>query len=116
MVHGEWSLSALDGHGLDTTTLFDIHVLLYSHVQGVAVHLEREAQAAATTGQDEDQWMDSRGDALRSLVESGRFPTFAKVVSSFDDGYDLRLDTLFELGFKALLDGLAPVIEGRPLA
>ncbi|MFE5241215.1 MULTISPECIES: TetR/AcrR family transcriptional regulator C-terminal domain-containing protein [unclassified Streptomyces] len=116
MVHGEWSLSALDGHGLDTTTLFDIHVLLYSHVQGLAVHLEREAQAAATTGQDEDQWMDSRGDALRSLVESGRFPTFAKVVSSFDDGYDLRLDTLFELGLKALLDGLAPVIEGRPLA
>ncbi|MFB8029982.1 TetR/AcrR family transcriptional regulator C-terminal domain-containing protein [Streptomyces sp. NPDC056465] len=113
MVHGEWSLSALDGHGLDTTTLFDIHVLLYSHVQGLAVHLEREAHAAAATGQDEDQWMDSRGDALRSLVDSGRFPTFANVVSSFDDGYDLRLDTLFELGLKALLDGLAPVIEGR---
>ncbi|MFJ8887958.1 TetR/AcrR family transcriptional regulator C-terminal domain-containing protein [Streptomyces sp. NPDC102402] len=114
MVHGEWSLSALDGHGLDTTTLFDIHVLLYSHVQGLAVHLEREAHAAATTGQDEDQWMDSRGDALKGLVDSGRFPTFAKVVSSFGDGYDLRLDTLFELGLKALLDGLAPVIEGRP--
>ncbi|MFC8230955.1 TetR/AcrR family transcriptional regulator C-terminal domain-containing protein [Streptomyces sp. NPDC057287] len=112
MVHGEWSLSALDGHGLDTTTLFDIHVLLYSHVQGLAVHLEREAHAAATTGQSEDQWMDSRGDALQGLVDSGRFPTFAKVVGSFDDGYDLRLDTLFELGLKALLDGLAPVIEG----
>ncbi|MFD5873268.1 TetR/AcrR family transcriptional regulator C-terminal domain-containing protein [Streptomyces sp. NPDC060322] len=112
MVHGEWSLSALDGHGLDTTTLFDIHVLLYSHVQGLAVHLEREAHAAATTGQDEDQWMDSRGDALQGLVDSGRFPTFTKVVSSFGDGYDLRLDTLFELGLKALLDGLTPVIEG----
>lgn len=112
MVHGEWSLSALDGHGLDTTTLFDLHVLLYSHVQGLAVHLEREAHAAATTGQDEDEWMDSRGDALQGLVDSGRFPTFAKVVGSFDDGYDLRLDTLFELGLKALLDGLAPVIEG----
>ncbi|MFJ9057059.1 TetR/AcrR family transcriptional regulator C-terminal domain-containing protein [Streptomyces sp. NPDC102409] len=112
MVHGEWSLSALDGHGLDTTTLFDIHVLLYSHVQGLAVHLEREAHAAATTGQDEDQWMDSRGDALQGLVDSGRFPTFTKVVSSFGDGYDLRLDTLFELGLKALLDGLTPVVEG----
>ncbi|MFD6281376.1 TetR/AcrR family transcriptional regulator C-terminal domain-containing protein [Streptomyces sp. NPDC060209] len=113
MVHGEWSLSALDGHGLDTTALFDIHVLLYSHVQGLAVHLEREAHAAATTGQSEDQWMDSRAHALQGLVESGRFPTFAKVVGSFDDGYDLHLDTLFELGLKALLDGLTPVIEGR---
>ncbi|MFG2982727.1 TetR/AcrR family transcriptional regulator C-terminal domain-containing protein [Streptomyces sp. NPDC048258] len=113
MVHGEWMLGALDGHGLDPTTLFDIHVLLYSHVQGLAVHLEMEAHAEAATGQSEDQWMDSRAPALRDLVESGRFPTFTKVVGSFEDGYDLRLDSLFEFGLKALLDGLTPVVEGR---
>ncbi|MFI9052832.1 TetR/AcrR family transcriptional regulator C-terminal domain-containing protein [Streptomyces sp. NPDC053427] len=112
MVHGEWMLGALDGHGLDPTTLFDIHVLLYSHVQGLAVHLEWEAHAEATTGQSEDQWMAGRAPALRALVESGRFPTFAKVVGAFDDGYDLHLDALFELGLKALLDGLSPIIEG----
>jgi DNA-binding transcriptional regulator YhcF (GntR family) len=112
MVHGEWILSALDGHGLDPTTLFDIHVLIYSHVQGLAVHLEREAHAEAATGQSEDQWMDSRAPALRELAESGRFPTFAKVVGAFDDGYDLSLDALFTSGLKALLDGLTPLIEG----
>ena len=52
--------------------------------------------------------MDSRAHTLRSLVESGRFPTFATVVRSFEDGHDLRLDTLVELG----LFGLTPVIEG----
>ncbi|MDX3066377.1 MULTISPECIES: TetR/AcrR family transcriptional regulator C-terminal domain-containing protein [Streptomyces] len=52
--------------------------------------------------------------ALRDLAESGRFPTFAKIVGAFEDGYDLRLDILFELGLTALLDGLAPVVEGRP--
>ncbi|MFI0220694.1 TetR/AcrR family transcriptional regulator C-terminal domain-containing protein [Streptomyces lydicus] len=113
MVHGEWILSALDGHGLDPTTLFDIHVLVYSHVQGLAVHLEWEAHAEASTGLSEDQWMDSRTPALRELVESGRFPTFAKVVGAFDDGYDLRLDALFESGLKALLDGLTPIVEGQ---
>ncbi|MEU0840846.1 TetR/AcrR family transcriptional regulator C-terminal domain-containing protein [Streptomyces sp. NPDC005962] len=113
MAHGEWMLSALDGHGLDPTTLFDLHVLIYSHVQGLAVHLEWEAHAEASTGQSEDQWMDSRTPALRALVESGRFPTFTKVVGAFDDGYDLRLDALFESGFKALLDGLAPIVEGQ---
>ncbi|MEU9233858.1 TetR/AcrR family transcriptional regulator C-terminal domain-containing protein [Streptomyces subrutilus] len=113
LVHGEWMLSALDGHGLDPTTLFDIHVLIYSHVQGLAVHLEREAHAEAATGQSEDQWMDSRAPALRQLAESGRFPTFAKVVRSFDDGYDLRLDALFASGLTALLDGLTPTVEGR---
>ncbi|MFD8632097.1 TetR/AcrR family transcriptional regulator C-terminal domain-containing protein [Streptomyces sp. NPDC059533] len=113
MVHGEWVLGALDGHGLDPETVFDIHVLLYSHVQGLAAHLETEAQAEATTGQSEEQWMDSRAGALGDLVASGRFPVFAKVVGSFEDGYDLRLDKLFEFGLKALLDGLTPVIEGR---
>ncbi|MFD5408847.1 TetR/AcrR family transcriptional regulator C-terminal domain-containing protein [Streptomyces nojiriensis] len=112
LVHGEWMLAALDGHGLDPTTLFDIHVLLYSHVQGLAVHLELEADAEAATGQSEDQWMDSRAPVLRELVDSGRFPTFAKVVGSFEDGYDLRLDALFELGLGALLDGLTPAVEG----
>ncbi|MFB6617848.1 TetR/AcrR family transcriptional regulator C-terminal domain-containing protein [Streptomyces sp. NPDC056367] len=113
MVHGEWVLGALDGHGLAPETVFDIHVLLYSHVQGLAAHLEAEAQAEATTGQSEEQWMDSRAVALGDLVSSGRFPAFAKVVGSFEDGYDLRLDHLFEFGLRALLDGLAPVIEGR---
>ncbi|MFD6425703.1 TetR/AcrR family transcriptional regulator C-terminal domain-containing protein [Streptomyces sp. NPDC060198] len=113
MVHGEWVLRALDGHELDPTKLFDIHVLLYSHVQGLAVHLEMEAHAEAATGQSEDQWMDSRTPALRELVESGRFPTFAKVVGAFEDGYDLRLDALFEFGLKALLDGLTSIVEGQ---
>ncbi|MBB5935167.1 TetR/AcrR family transcriptional regulator C-terminal domain-containing protein [Streptomyces zagrosensis] len=113
LVHGEWMLDALDGHGLDPTRLFDIHVLIYSHVQGLAVHLEWEAHAEAATGQSEDQWMDSRAPALQKLAESGRFPTFAKVIGAFDDGYDLRLDVLFEFGLKALLDGLTPLIEGQ---
>ncbi|WP_328789583.1 MULTISPECIES: GntR family transcriptional regulator [unclassified Streptomyces] len=112
LVHGEWMLAALDGHGLDPTTLFDIHVLLYSHVQGLAVHMEMEANAEAATGQSEDQWMDSRAPVLQELVDSGRFPTFAKVVGSFEDGYDLRLDALFDLGLGTLLDGLTPVVEG----
>lgn len=113
MVHAEWVLDALDGHGLDPTTLFDIHVLLYSHVQGLAMHLEMEAHAEAATGQSEDQWMDSRAPALRELVGSGRFPAFTRAVKAFEDGYDLRLDALFTFGLEALLDGLTPLLEGR---
>ncbi|GGV12676.1 hypothetical protein GCM10010260_59340 [Streptomyces filipinensis] len=113
MVHGEWVLGALDGHGFDPTMLFDIHVLLYSHVQGLAVHLEMEAHAEAVTGQSEGQWMESRTPVLEKLVESGRFPTFTKVVGALDNGYDLRLDALFECGLKALLDGLTSIVEGQ---
>ncbi|MFF3767627.1 TetR/AcrR family transcriptional regulator C-terminal domain-containing protein [Streptomyces sp. NPDC001922] len=112
IAHAEWMLSALDGHGLDPTRLFDIHLLIYSHVQGLAVHLEREAHAEAATGQSEDQWMDSLAPDLEGLMTSGRFPAFAKVVGSFGEGYDLRLDALFAFGLEALLDGLTPIIEG----
>ncbi|MGW4685431.1 TetR/AcrR family transcriptional regulator C-terminal domain-containing protein [Streptomyces sp. NPDC004244] len=116
MVHGEWVLGALDGRGLTPTALFDIHVLLYSHVQGLAAHLEREAHAEAATGQSEEQWMDSRAPVLRELTESGRFPNFSRVVGAFEHGYDLNLDALFTLGLKALLDGLTPIVEAQPTA
>ncbi|MGW1010457.1 TetR/AcrR family transcriptional regulator C-terminal domain-containing protein [Streptomyces termitum] len=113
MVHGERMLSALDGHGLAPKALFETHVLIYSHVQGLAVHLEWEAQAEAATGQSEDAWMDDRAGALEDLTASGRFPTFARIVGGFgEDGYDMRLDDFFEAGLKALLDGLTPLVEG----
>ncbi|MFF0965929.1 TetR/AcrR family transcriptional regulator C-terminal domain-containing protein [Streptomyces sp. NPDC003703] len=113
MVHGEWALAALDGHGLDPGTLFDLHVLVYGHVQGLAVHLEWEAHAQAATGQTEDQWMDSRAPALRGLTASGRFPVFTGAVAALGEhGYDLDLDKIFELGLRALLDGVAPMVEG----
>ncbi|WP_416966669.1 TetR/AcrR family transcriptional regulator C-terminal domain-containing protein [Streptomyces sp. 4F14] len=116
IAHGEWLLSALDGHGLDPVTMFDLQVLIYSHVQGLAVNLEWEAHDEADTGQSDDEWMDQRTPVLRELTESGRFPTFTRVLRSFKDGYDLRLDAVFESGLTALLDGLTPVVERKATA
>ncbi|MEU8919941.1 TetR/AcrR family transcriptional regulator C-terminal domain-containing protein [Kitasatospora sp. NPDC048545] len=109
--HAEWALSALDGHGLDAATMLDLHVLLYSYVQGIAVHLEREAQAEASTGLSEDQWMDRQGPALTAIVTGERHPVFARTTGSLGDGYDLDLDALFAFGLKPLLDGVATMIE-----
>ncbi|MFD8751803.1 TetR/AcrR family transcriptional regulator C-terminal domain-containing protein [Kitasatospora sp. NPDC059577] len=109
--HAEWALSALDGHGLDAATMLDLHVLLYSYVQGIAVHLEREAQAEASTGLTEDQWMDRQGPALTAIVTGERHPVFARTTGSLGDGYDLDLDALFAFGLKPLLDGVATMIE-----
>ena len=118
MVHAEWMLGALDGHGLDPVTVFDLHVLLYSHVQGIAVNLEREVQAEAATGLSDEQWMDRQAAALRAITGSGRYPVFTKVVTAIEEGggYDLDLDALFEFGLKQLLDGITAVVEGRSKA
>ncbi|MGA5817370.1 TetR/AcrR family transcriptional regulator C-terminal domain-containing protein [Kitasatospora sp. NPDC094028] len=117
MDHAEWALGALDGHGLDPRTVLDLHVLLYSYVQGLAVHLERESQAEARTGLTEDQWMDRQAPALAGIVAGGRHPVFARIVGGLgSDGYDLDLDALFAFGLGPLLDGVAAMIAaaGNP--
>ncbi|HEV7627565.1 MAG TPA: TetR/AcrR family transcriptional regulator C-terminal domain-containing protein, partial [Streptomyces sp.] len=112
MAYSESILSALDGHGLGPTAMFDVNVLLYGHVQGLAVHLEREAQAAASSGSSQEQWIAAQAPALAQIAASGRFPTFTGIMRTFEEtGYDLRLDELFELGLTSLLDGVARLIE-----
>jgi DNA-binding transcriptional regulator YhcF (GntR family) len=108
LAHSEQLLAALDGFGLDATERMDLEIVLYGHVQGVAMHLEREAQAAAASGLSEDGWMRVHGPALGAIAATGRYPGFSALMSAFGgDGYDLDLDKIFELGLRALLDGFA---------
>ncbi|MFI9556235.1 TetR/AcrR family transcriptional regulator C-terminal domain-containing protein [Nonomuraea endophytica] len=111
MRHAEYALASLDGYGLDALTRQNIHVLVYNYVQGVAVHLEREAQQDAATGMGDDEWMDAQGPGLAALAASGAYPHFAAVVAGLGDDYDLDLDAFFEFGLTPLLNGLATLIE-----
>jgi AcrR family transcriptional regulator len=113
-VHAEWVLSALDEFGLDAAELCDLHVLLFSFVQGIAIHLEREQQALGSSGLSEDDWMATQEPALSAIIGSGRYPAFGRMLTTLSaDGYDLILDDVFELGLRSLLDGLALRLEGR---
>ncbi|WP_290052982.1 GntR family transcriptional regulator [Amycolatopsis solani] len=104
--HGEWALSALSELGVDAATLCDLHVLFFSHVQGMAVHLEREQSALASSGLTGDDWMDHQGPAVAAMAAG--HPTFARMLADLTEtGYDLVLDDIFEAGRRALLDGLA---------
>ncbi|MEV4436552.1 TetR/AcrR family transcriptional regulator C-terminal domain-containing protein [Streptomyces sp. NPDC049555] len=115
IAYSEWMLGALDGHGLAPAAMFNINVLLYSYVQGTAVHLEREDRARRATGMSEEQWMDAQSAAFDSLMASGAYPTFTEVIGAFgEEGYDLDLDEVFELGLTSMLDGLTGLIDGRP--
>jgi DNA-binding transcriptional regulator YhcF (GntR family)/AcrR family transcriptional regulator len=104
----EWVLAALDGHGLDLATRLTAHITLFGYVRGTAVNIELEAEAEATSGLGNDEWMDAQGPALRSIVASGNFPQLEQV---FAADYDFNLDALFEFGLQRLLDGLAVLIR-----
>ncbi|MEV6829091.1 GntR family transcriptional regulator [Amycolatopsis sp. NPDC051102] len=105
-MHGEWALTALSELDVDAATLCDLHVLFFSYVQGIAIHLEREQHALASSGLSEEQWMDRQLPSMGPMT-TGR-PVFAKMLRELEEtGYDLVLDDVFESGMRALLDGLA---------
>ncbi|MEU0566424.1 TetR/AcrR family transcriptional regulator C-terminal domain-containing protein [Nonomuraea sp. NPDC005983] len=111
--HTEWALAAVDGYGLDGDTMLHVHILVYSYVQGLAASLEAEVQAEAATGLTEDEWMRTQDTQLSAIVGSGSYPTFHKVVSGMEDGFDFDFDRLFEFGLRPMLDGLRPIVEGH---
>jgi DNA-binding transcriptional regulator YhcF (GntR family) len=109
LAHAEWVLRAVDGLGLDPSTMLYVHVTLFNYVRGIAVNFEPEAEAEQETGITNEQWMDSQNSAFAEVLASGRFPTFARVVAH--PGVEFDLDTLFEFGLRRMLDGLAVLLE-----
>jgi AcrR family transcriptional regulator len=107
----EWVLTALDGRGLDPSTMLTIHITLVNYVRGTAVNLELEADAEAASGLNSEEWLDTQGPAMRSIVETGHFPVFGRLTAT---DYDFNLDNLFEFGLQRLLDGLTALIDSRP--
>ncbi|MER7555971.1 GntR family transcriptional regulator [Nocardioides sp. NPDC126508] len=107
---GDRLLGALEGLNLPPKTQFDVHVLLYNHVAGLAANIEREDEAMSLTGVSAEEWTDRQyvphfgNDSFRSA-----FPHMARLfgpTALLADGYDMDIDELFELGFGLLLDGV----------
>lgn len=113
LYHADWILGALDHHGLDAPTRMELHILLHAYIQGLAVNLEAEADAAGETGLSDDDWMQTQVGAFHALAASGRYPAFASTLEELNADFDLRFEALFERGLKALLDGFERVIERR---
>lgn len=104
---------ALDGTALSAAGKLQLHILLHSFVQGLAVNLEAEAQALGETGLSEDEHMRAQEAKFTALVATGRYPYFAKLTKGMAQGFELKLDVLFERGLAALLDGFTPLVEKR---
>ena len=111
MAHTEWTMRALDGHGLTPDELFLAAVTVANYVRGTAVNIEEEAQAEQETGLSDEQWLDTQQDRLGAILDTGRYPMITRAVA--DDDLDITVDRLMEFGLQRLLDGLAPVLEGR---
>ena len=109
MAHTEWTMRALDGHGLDPGVLFVVAATMANYVRGTAVNLEDEAQAEQESGLSEEQWLDGQQARLGQLMGSGGFPLMARAVT--DESLEFTVDRLLEFGLQRLLDGLALMLS-----
>ncbi|GAA1666121.1 GntR family transcriptional regulator [Glycomyces endophyticus] len=112
---GDRMLGALEGLGLPPRLHFDVHVLVYSHITGLAANFEREDEAVSLTGVSSEEWTD-----LQYLPKFGddsfmaSVPHFAKLfgrTGAMPDGYDMDLDALFALDLAVFLDGVEALAE-----
>ncbi|MDF5758021.1 TetR/AcrR family transcriptional regulator C-terminal domain-containing protein [Spongiactinospora sp. TRM90649] len=101
VAYGRWSLSALDGLGLDLNTRLHVYGTMVNYVRGTAFGIEAEDGAARDTGMTSKQW-------LRAQMPGGRMLGHAP-----EPGVELDLESLFAFGLERLLDGLAVMIAPR---
>jgi DNA-binding transcriptional regulator YhcF (GntR family) len=110
LVFGDRLLGALGGAGLPPKLRFDVHVLLYSHVVGLAANVEREDEALSATGLSAEEWTDLQYlPRINDERFVARYPHFAELfghLGALPEGYDMNLDEMFELGLTMLLDGI----------
>jgi len=109
MAHTEWTMRALDGHGLAPDVLFLAAVTVANYIRGTAVNLEDEAQAQQETGLTDHEWLDGQQARLGEILDSGHYPLLTRAVT--DESLEFDVDRLMEFGLQRLLDGLAPVLE-----
>src|SRR5690349_17259651 len=110
MRHTEWALRALDRSGLTIQEMMHVHTTLFSHVRGLALNLEAEAQAEQDSGLTSDEWMQTQEHGFRVIAGTGDFPLLNQLVNS---EMELDLNQLFEFGLGRLLDGLERYLAGR---
>ncbi len=110
IAYADWVLRALADHGLDAAQRMRLHIVLHGFIQGLAVNLETEADAASETGISDSDWMNTQLGEFTALAASGRYPEFARVMEELDAGFEVDMDQLFELGLATTLDGFERLI------
>ncbi|MEU4830977.1 TetR/AcrR family transcriptional regulator C-terminal domain-containing protein [Streptosporangium sp. NPDC023615] len=110
MADVEWAMRAVDGHGLDPTTMHWVAMTVSAQVQGAALLLVNEIETERRTGVTTGQWRASKTPVLLEILGSGRFPMLSRLHAERGDAIDI--DEWFEFSLRHLLDGLAVLIDG----
>ncbi|MEV4598408.1 TetR/AcrR family transcriptional regulator [Amycolatopsis sp. NPDC049253] len=104
----ELSLSAFDGLDLSTDDMLANLGTLSAFVLGHVLGELGDRAAAHRSGLTHAQWMEQQGEYGPTIVGSGLYPRFTRVIVEAETPHaEDRQDRLFEAGLARVLDGLA---------
>jgi AcrR family transcriptional regulator len=108
----EFTLAAIDGYGLDIDEMLVVVNTLFAYARGHAAEEIGEQEASVRSGMSRIEWMTEHGESVRSIVESGRFPYFNRIVKDAATPHRKAAEERgFEDGLECLLDGFAVRLE-----
>jgi AcrR family transcriptional regulator len=104
----EFTLSAIDDHGLDIDEMLVLSNTLFIYARGYAASEIGEREASVRSGMSRADWMKEHAESVRSIVEGGRFPYFNRIVKEADTPHREAMEERgFKDGLRCLLDGFA---------
>ena len=104
----EFTLSAIDGHGLDIDEMLVLSNTLLAYARGHAASEIGEREASVRSGMSRVDWMTEHAESIRSIVESERFPYFNRIVRDAATPHREAMEERgFQEGLECLLDGFA---------
>lgn len=110
----EFTLAAIDGHGHNIDEMLALSNTLFAYARGHAASEIGEREASARSGMTRAEWMVEHADAIRSIIESGRFPYFNRIVRDAATPHREAMEERgFQDGLECLLDGFAVQLERR---
>ena len=112
----EFTLCAIDGHGLDIDEMLVLSNTLFAYARGHAASEIGEREASVRSGMSRAAWMIEHAGSVRSIVESERFPYFNRIVKDAATPHRKAMEERgFRDGLECLLDGFAVRLErGHP--
>jgi AcrR family transcriptional regulator len=112
--HAESTMAAVVGVDADMPVVAAIPAMVDDYVFGFVLRELQEEESARRTGISEGEWWESMMPYLRAMLDTGRYPTIARLIDKQDEDYrELPADERFALGLDCLLDGIAARLAAR---
>jgi AcrR family transcriptional regulator len=103
----ELTLSVIDNLGLDIDEMLVVSNTLFTFARGYAAGEIAEIEASRRSGLNREQWMLSRTQHTQSILKTGKYPMFTRVVKDARAPHDPHAaERAFFLGLDHILNGI----------